>query len=222
MKTQLALVLLATACQPTAGNNPDAGSGTAMSFFATSKGLGKGGNFGGLEGADAHCRALALDAGSKKTQWFAYLSATGVNARDRIGTGPWYNAKGVKIADSVEHLHQNAGVDNAINYENALDEKGTPVPGRDQKPEGATLNEHDIVTGSTIDGTLAVGTTCNDWTSAADTGVNATVGHSDKAGPSGRIQWNSAHTSSGCAEGRTTGGIGSGGGRASFYCFARD
>jgi len=197
-------------------------SDTAMSFFASSRGLGKGGNFGGLEGADAHCRALATEAGSTRTQWFAYLSTASVNAKDRIGTGPWYNSKGVKIADSVAHLHQNRGVDNALNYENTLDEKGGPVPGRDQKPAGATLNEHDIVTGSTIDGEVVAGSTCADWTSDAPTGVNAMVGHSDKTGPSNRIEWNSTHTSSGCAEGRSTGGIGSGGGRASIYCFARD
>jgi hypothetical protein len=221
----------------TSSGTTSSGSGGAtpeMSFFVTSKGLGKGGDLGGLAGADAHCKALATAAGSKKTQWFAYLSVksgpggTPVNARDRIGTGPWHNAKGVAIAESVADLHANMGMDNALNIDVAIDENGAIVPGRDaaKRPPG-TLNEHDILTGSTIDGTLyeavppAVGGTCADWTSSEIT-VVARLGHHDKDGPPDRLQWNSAHDTSGCAEGREDGGVGRGGGSGRFYCFAAD
>jgi hypothetical protein len=199
-----------------------------MSFFVASKGLGTGGNLGGLAGADAHCLALATAAGSPKTKWFAYLSVksgpggTPINARDRIGTGPWHNAKGVLIASSVDQLHANMGTENALNVDVAIDEKGNIVPGRDmtKRPPG-TQNEHDIITGSTVDGTLLDGFTCADWTSA-ETTVKAQVGHHDKDGPNGRIQWNSSHETSGCAEGREAGGIGNGGGNGRVYCFATD
>lgn len=200
-----------------------------MSFFVTSRGIGNGGNFGGITGADAHCRALAREVNSPKTMWFAYLSVMDggngmpTHARTRIGSGPWFNAFGVKIADSVPHLHQNAGMDNAIRYETNVDERGNAVPGRDNmtRPMGA-MNDHDIVTGSTVDGMVYAGRTCNDWTSSASMGVIAQVGHSDKDGPMNRIEWNSAHETSGCAEGRMGGGIGSGGGSGRFYCFAAD
>lgn len=204
------------------GSSPDSDE---MSFFVTSRGMGKGGDLGGLDGADAHCRALAENVNAVKKQWFAYLSTEDgpVDARDRIGNGPWYNADGVLIAEDVASLHANMGMDNALNVDVSVDETGALVPGRDEskRPPG-TLNDHDIITGSTVEGTVVAGSTCMDWTSDASTGTVAQVGHSDKDGPSGRIQWNSAHTSSGCADGRETGGIGSGGGSGRFYCFATD
>jgi hypothetical protein len=208
----------------------DGGTSALMSFFVTSRGMGKGGDFGGLAGADAHCLALAKAVGSTKAKWAAYLSSAGggtpVHARNRIGAGPWFNAKGVMIATSVDNLHADSGRMNALNEANSLDETGAIVPGRTEanRPTG-TMNEHDIVTGSTIDGMLSAGNTCDDWTSSAATGVRAQVGHSDKLGPQPgmREEWNAAHTSAGCAEGRSSmGGIGSGGGRGSFYCFATE
>jgi hypothetical protein len=213
------------------GAGDTGGSSSEMSFFITSKGMGKGGDLGGLAGADAHCVSLAQAAGAKKTKWAAYLSAAKgpndqpVHARDRIGKGPWFNAKGVMIAKDLEQLHANTGAMNGLNEDTALDETGKIVPGRNEaKRPAGTMNEHDILTGSTIEGMLATDSTCSDWTSSAATGVKAQVGHSDKMGPSPgqRMEWNSAHASSGCAEGRAQGGVGSGGGRGSFYCFATE
>jgi len=160
-----------------------------MTFFVTSAGPGNGGDLGGLEGADAHCSALAAAAGSKLTNWKAYLSVSsgidrsgdapkvipGVNARDRIGTGPWSNAKGMVIANDIDELHSDA---NAISKENGLDENGNVVNARGDKP-----NRHDILTGSTPQGqysTAGGDTTCSGWTSS-DEG-SAIVGHHDKAG----------------------------------------
>jgi hypothetical protein len=200
-----------------------------MSFFVTSVGLGRGGNLGGLAGADAHCQALAAAVGRGNVTWRAYLSTQGpnaVNARDRIGTGPWYNQRGQVIAGSVAQLQgdtlDQARIGNFINVVNALDEKGQPVPG----------NEHDILTGSMLDGRANTDPTrdytCNNWTSAADGGLaagivpdpippgvpSARLGHSDK----GNIvpSWNSSHPSRGCSQESlvATGG----GGR--LYCFA--
>jgi hypothetical protein len=208
------------------GNDGDGSAGDRpMSFFVTSRGLGKGGNLGGLAGADAHCVALAKTVNAVKKQWRAYLSieAGPIHARDRIGSGPWYNADGVLVATNVQTLHANMGMDNALNVDVSVDEAGELVPGRDEakRPPG-TMNDHDILTGSTVDGMVATGSTCMDWTSDAATGTVAQVGHSDKDGPNGRIQWNSSHATSGCAEGRMMGGIGSGGGSGRFYCFATD
>lgn len=199
-----------------------------MSFFITSAGPGKGGDLGGLEGADAHCASLAKAAGSEKTSWKAYLSVSakidrsgdspkvisGVDARDRIGSGPWYNAKGVLIANNVEELHSDG---NAINLENGLDENGMQVNGRGSKP-----NRHDILTGSTPQGqysTAGGDTTCSGWTSSGE--GSAIVGHHDLVGLSDdrhMVSWNSAHGSAGCsaeAFPRT-------GGDGLFYCFASE
>lgn len=180
---------------------------TEMSFFITSVGLGNGADLGGISGADAHCQTLG---GSSKT-WRAYLSTKEENARDRIGTGPWYNAKGVMIADSIETLHEN----NNLTKETALNEKGEGVNGRGDSP-----NRHDIMTGSKADGTLyisqnATDTTCNDWTS--NTTGSARVGHHDRiGGGQDPASWNSAHDSRGCSQEN----LRSSGGDGLFYCFA--
>jgi len=183
-----------------------------MSFFVTSVAAGDGGNLGGLTGADAHCQRLALPAGSRKEHWHAYLSAAAegahaaVNARDRIGAGPWFNAKGVEIAKNVEDLH---GAGNQLGEGTSLDEKGGFV----------FAGMHDILTGSNADGTLAAGdTTCGNWTS---THGHAMVGHSNKAGSIGGDRarsWNSAHLSVGC----TMGALRTQGGGGLLYCFAVD
>jgi len=152
-----------------------------MTFFVTSVGSGKGADLGGLEGADKHCQALAAAAGAGGRTWRAYLSASAadgkpaVNARDRIGKGPWQNAKGVAIAKSVEELH---GANN-LNKETGLTEKGAKVNGR-----GDTPNMHDILTGSQPDGTASPGDpdrTCGNWTKGGSEGA-AMVGHHDRIG----------------------------------------
>lgn len=194
-----------------------------MSFFVTSVGPGKGGDLGGLEGADRHCQTLAQAAGAGHRTWRAYLSTQApslnnpgfVNARDRIGAGPWQNAKGVVIARSVEDLHS-AG--NNVNKETALDERGRPVNGRTETP-----NKHDILTGSRPDGTAFPGApfpdmTCGNWTKSTADGA-AMTGHHDRAGPINNawaVSWNSAHPTLGCSQERVrpTGGDGL------FYCFA--
>ena len=197
-----------------------------MSFFITSVGKGDGANLGGLAGADAHCQTLAQAAGSPASkQWRAYLSAypapgqqgappsAPVNARDRIGNGPWYNARGAVIAFNVADLHGDNQRDrNSVNKEFALNEKGMPVNGR-----GDTPNQHDILTGSDSFGRLPTGnaaiSTCNNWTSNS-TGT-AVVGHHDRSG-GGNSSWNSAHMSRSCSQQDlvATGGAGL------FYCFA--
>ena len=195
---------------------PSAPSVTAqgnLSFFITSVGSGKGADLGGLAGADAHCQALAKAAGAGNRQWRAYLSATAangqpaVNAKDRIGSGPWVNAKGVQVAANVADLHSDA---NKLSKENSITEKGEVVNGR-----GDTPNRHDILTGSNLDGTVS-GATCNNWTSSAGDG-SATVGHHDRQGGGDNpTSWHSAHPSKGCGLDnlRATGG------EAYFYCFA--
>ena len=181
-----------------------------MSFFVTSVPAGDGGNIGGLASADAHCQKLAEAAGSKGRQWRAYLSTaaeggrSAVNARDRIGNGPWFNARGVLIANSLDHLHSD---NNQISRPNAMQEHGKRV-----------FFPHDILTGSEPDGTVASGdATCRNWTSTTG---RAVFGHSDKAGNIGPTanSWNSAHLSNGCslAELQETGS------GALFYCFAID
>jgi hypothetical protein len=184
---------------------------TSMSFFITSVGLGKGANLGGVEGADAHCASLAEAAGVTGKTWAAYLSTTTVDARDRIGSGPWYNAKGEKIADDVASLH---GAANKITKETGLTEKGEPVPGR-----GETPNRHDILTGSNADGTKIADQTCGDWTLDGTEGA-AMVGHHDRAGPDTlptAKSWNAAHPSrGGCSQEALIGT----GGDGFFYCFA--
>jgi hypothetical protein len=184
-----------------------------MSFFITSAGLGKGANLGGLEGADRHCQALATAAGSKK-EWRAYLSANGatpVNARDRIGKGPWFNFKGVQVASSLDDLHS---ANNKLSKENSLTEKGAVVNGR-----GDTPNRHDILTGSQADGRAfadAADHTCKNWTSDAADG-SASLGHHDRqGGGNDGTSWNAAHPSKGCSQENLV----STGGAGLFYCFA--
>jgi hypothetical protein len=194
-----------------------------MTFFVTSVGPGKGGDLGGLEGADRYCQSLAQTAGAGNRTWHAYLSTqaaqlTGtdfVNARDRIGTGPWQNAKGVVIAQNVEDLHS---PNSKLSGLTVLDEKGLPVNGRTDKP-----NKHDMLTGSRPDGTAFPGAafpdmTCGNWTKSGPDG-SAMTGHFDRAGPletPWAVSWNSAHPTLGCSleKIRPTGGDGL------FYCFA--
>ena len=207
-----------TSCATTPPTGP-------MGFFVTSAGSGKGADLGGLAGADAHCQKLAAAAGAGHRTWRAYLSvaptfASGnnpavaaINARERIGKGPWYNAKGVLIARDVEHLHNG----NHINKATALDERGGLVNGR-----GDTPNEHDILTGSRADGTAfapQTDTTCKAWTSSTD--GSAVVGHHDRVGPLPEVwarSWNFSHQTVGCSQEALirTGGSGR------FYCFAAD
>ncbi|HKQ95208.1 MAG TPA: hypothetical protein VJS40_06340 [Aestuariivirgaceae bacterium] len=184
-----------------------------MSFFVTSAGVGDGANLGGLDGADAHCQKLAEAAGSTGKTWHAYLSTGGdgaVNARDRIGSGPWVNAKGVQIAANVDELHGDA---NKINKETALDEKGNTVKGRGDEP-----NQHDILTGTQRDGTAFAGAedmTCKNWTSNGEGA--AMVGHHDLIGNPQNINfWNFSHPSRGCSQANLEGT----GGAGFLYCFA--
>ncbi|MBB6469999.1 hypothetical protein [Aminobacter carboxidus] len=181
-----------------------------MSFFVTSTGLGKGANLGGLAGADAHCQSLAEAAGSTGKTWHAYLSTSDTDAKDRIGKGPWANAKGQKIADDVASLHSDA---NNINKETALDEKGNAINGRGDQP-----NKHDILTGSMPDGTKAADQSCNNWTSDGE--GTAMMGHHDRMGlddSAAAKSWNSSHASrGGCGQEALKGT----GGDGLFYCFA--
>lgn len=191
-----------------------------MTFFVTSAGPGRGADLGGIEGADRHCQSLAAAAGAGNKTWRAYLSTQGqaindtkvVHARDRIGSGPWHNAKGVRIASNPEDLHSAA---NKINKENGLDERGRPINDRSMKP-----NKHDILTGSRPDGTAyAAGYdyTCGNWTKSGD--GSAMVGHHDRAGPVDHpwaVSWNSSHQSRGCSQENLRGT----GGDGLFYCFA--
>jgi hypothetical protein len=184
---------------------------TSMSFFVTSQNPGKGGDLGGLEGADAYCKSLATAAGvSADKDWRAYLSTEAENARDRIGAGPWYNAKGEKIADDVASLHGDA---NNISKQTALDEKGNVVNGRGDQP-----NRHDVLTGSMPDGTAAP-ETCGNWTMGGTEGA-AIVGHHDRMGlteSAAAKSWNSSHlTRGGC----TVEAFNGTGGDGLFYCFA--
>jgi hypothetical protein len=189
-----------------------------MSFFITSAGKGDGANLGGLTGADAQCQALATAAGRGSATWHAYLSTQGpnaVNARDRIGNGPWYNANGQRVAQNVAELHgdtlDQARVGNALGKQLSLTDKKTVVNG-----VGDTPNQHDMLTGSQADGrayTDGMDHTCNNWTGNG-TGT-AQLGHSDKQG-GGNGSWNSAHPSRGCSQANLV----STGGAGLFYCFA--
>jgi hypothetical protein len=187
-----------------------------MSFFITSVGPGNGADLGGLAGADQHCQALAEAVGTGDLEWRAYLSTIAtetepaVNARDRIGTGPWYNANGVMVAKSVDDLHSE---NNNLNKEASISEKGEVINGRGDSP-----NMHDILTGSQLDGTAFTGegyTNCGNWTSSGE--GSAQVGHHDRTGggqnPS---SWNSAHGSRGCSQANLVGT----GGNGLYYCFA--
>jgi hypothetical protein len=189
-----------------------------MSFFITSKGPGDGANLGGLAGADAHCQSLAEAAGAGGKTWRAYLSAAAmdgkaaVNARDRIGTGPWFNAKGVQVAGNLDELHySNVG----LGKENSLTESGKVVNGRGDSP-----NQHDILTGSQLDGTAfsdGADHTCGNWTKNGE--GSAQVGHHDRTG-GGQVpsSWNAAHGSRGCGQENLI----ATGGNGYFYCFAID
>lgn len=188
-----------------------------MTFFVTSVGMGKGADLGGLAGADKHCQALAAAVGAGGHTWRAYLSTTAsgntraVNARDRIGKGPWRNAKGVVIARNVDELHG----ENKLTKETALNEKGEVVNGRGDKP-----NRHDILTGSEPDGRAFKGsedTTCGNWTKSGEGAAH--VGHHDRQGlrddaPS--KSWNASHPSRGCSQDN----LRSSGGDGLLYCFA--
>jgi hypothetical protein len=197
---------------------PMGGAKSVLSFFITSKGLGRGGDLGGLAGADAHCQALAKAEGSGDHTWRAYLSTTAtatqpaVNARNRIGNGPWYNAEGFRIATDLGQLH---GGENNINKENGVTERLDPVNG-----VGDTPNRHDILTGSRSDGTAFQGSddfTCGNWTSSG--AGRAQVGHHDRMGQGDSASsWNSAHPSRGCSQTD----LESTGGGGLFYCFAID
>jgi hypothetical protein len=204
-------VLAVSAFGPTAM----AQNASTMTFFITSTGSGKGADLGGLKGADAHCQSLAAAAGAGSRTWRAYLSAEAaagqpaVNARDRIGKGPWTNAKGIVVAQNVDDLHS---ANNKLSKENSLTEKGTVVNGR-----GDTPNTHDIMTGSKADGTLAgANMTCNNWSSSGEGA--AMLGHHDRqGGGQDPTSWNAAHASRGCSQDnlRASGGAGL------FYCFAQ-
>jgi hypothetical protein len=193
-----------------------------MTFFITSAGPGMGANLGGLAGADKHCQTLAAAAGAGNRTWRAYLSAAAaagqaaVNARDRIGKGPWMNAKGVVVAKSVADLHSDM---NNLTKETGLTEKGATVNGVGDKP-----NQHDILTGSQADGTLQPPTapntdaTCGNWTSAADGMGSAQLGHADRMGRGAAgTSWNSAHGSRGCSQANLV----ATGGNGYLYCFAQ-
>jgi hypothetical protein len=215
VKALLAAGCLLAALPPADAQSP-APNPAAMTFFVTSVGIGRGADLGGLAGADAHCQALAQAAGAGNRSWRAYLSTQGegaVNARDRIGTGPWQNARGVAIARSVADLHSPA---NAMTKQTNVNERGQVVNGR-----GDTPNEHDALTGSQADGT-AFGAgpdrTCRNWTYSGAEGA-AMVGHHDRIGldeSDAAKSWNTSHPSRGCSQDN----LRSSGGAGLFYCFA--
>jgi hypothetical protein len=219
----LASSFLALAQNPPAGQPPAQGRGQQpppqpMSFFITSTSKGDGANYGGLTGADAYCQTLAAAAGRGAATWHAYLSTQGpnaVNARDRIGSGPWYNAKNQRVAQNLGELHgdtiEQARLGNALGKQFSLTEKGGIVNGVGDMP-----NQHDILTGSQPDGrayTDSADHTCNNWTSNS-TG-NAQLGHADKQG-GGNGSWNSTHQSRSCSQPDLI----ATGGNGFLYCFA--
>ena len=222
MHARTKLILLASAaaaflgaCAPMASTGQ--GAMSPMSFFVTSANPGRGADLGGLDGADAYCQRLATSANAGSKTWRAYLSATAsgaaqaVDARDRIGRGPWQNAKGVVIAANVDELH---GA-NKLDKQSALTEKGDMISGR-----GDPVNMHDVLTGSTADGradTSAPDTTCGNWTKSGE--GSAIVGHHDRTGQDEQApakSWNASHSSRGCGMDalKATGGAGL------LYCFA--
>lgn len=216
-----ALLAGAAAALLLAGCAGTSGSKSGMSFFVTSANPGQGGNLGGLDGADKYCQKLGAAAGAGSRTWHAYLSKqplngeAGINARDRIGKGPWRNAKGEVVAADVASLH---GPGNMLNKQTSLTETGAIVNGR-----GDTPNEHDVLTGSQPDGSFIAGdvnSTCSNWTVGDDTG-KAMVGHHDRTGLDDSVpakSWNSSHLSRGCSLEalKATGGSGR------LYCFAVD
>jgi hypothetical protein len=215
----VALAGLLAAC----ASGPQTPTTGPMGFFITSAGMGNGANLGGLAGADAHCQKLAAAAGAGNRTWRAYLSVPGTfpsaaasavqgtHARDRIGSGPWFNAKGALVARDVAQLHNG----NLISKTTALDERGNPIKGRGDQP-----NEHDMLTGSRADGTAfapQTDTTCKGWTSSSD--GSAIVGHHDLVGPLNDAwskSWNFSHQTAGCSQQQLV----STGGAGKFYCFA--
>jgi len=212
-------MLIAGAAVAAIGLANVAQSQNAMTFFITSAGPGKGADLGGIEGADRHCQSLAQAAGAGGKTWKAYLSTQGagaVNAKDRIGRGPWVNAKGVVVAKDVADLH---GASNNLNKDTALSEKGEVINGR-----GDTPNRHDILTGSQSDGTAFTGAddrTCGNW-SKSGAGA-AMVGHHDRKGlndSAPMLSWNSSHPSRGAEGGCSQADLKSTGGDGLLYCFA--
>jgi hypothetical protein len=221
----VAAALFAATAVPAAAQQSTARStdpAKPLGFFVTSEGVGKGGNLGGLAGADAHCQKLATAAGAGNRTWHAYLSTQAtdgqpaVNARDRIGQGPWYNTRGAVVARDVAHLHgdtlEAARLGNNLTRATVFTEKNEPVKGFGDKP-----NEHDIITGSTPDGRAfadAADHTCRNYTSSAPDG-STQLGHFDRTG-GGNTSWNSAHASRGCGQENLV----STGGAGLLYCFA--
>ena len=223
MTTKLKLSILASAALLSlAGAGVLQAQQNNMSFFVTSVGSGKGGDLGGIAGADAHCQALAAAAGAGGKTWHAYLSSTtqpngqATNARDRIGNGPWQNAKGVVVAKTVDELHS---LTNNLTKQTALTEKGDLVKGR-----GDTPNEHDALTGSTMEGRAyppGEDRTCKNWTSS--TQGTAMLGHIDRSGNQDTVEgrsWNATHPSRGSDGGCSQADLKSTGGAGLFYCFA--
>ena len=218
MKIRLWISLSAVALSGLASTGAVHGQQASMTFFVSSVGKGNGADLGGLVGADAHCQALAQAVGSTLTNWRAYLSTTepggnpGVNARDRIGKGPWQNVKAVVVAKSIEDLHSDS---NNINKQTALTEKGDMVSGR-----GDPVNMHDILTGSDPQGLFSTAggdTTCGNWVKNGE--GSAIVGHFDRQGLKDARHmnsWNSSHGTRGCSQDalKSTGGAGL------IYCFA--
>ena len=213
--TTRSLVMFALALLVFSISTPLLAQQNTMSFFVTSVGLGNGGDLGGLAGADRHCQSLAAAAGVSSKTWHAYLSTQGpggVNAKDRIGAGPWFNAKGVQIAANVAELHSDK---NNVNKQTALNEKGAVVNGRVDTP-----NQHDMLTGTQHDGTAVPGpedATCGNWTSSVDGQGSAVVGHHDLIGnTNGPNFWNYSHKTPSCAPAN----LQRVGGAGLFYCFA--
>jgi hypothetical protein len=219
MRTTTRVTLMACAALAVLGVGSAQAQPSAMTFFITSAGPGKGGDLGGLEGADRHCQTLAQAAGAGGKTWRAYLSTQGanaVNAKDRIGRGPWQNAKGTVVAKDIADLH---GASNNLSKETSLSEKGEVISGR-----GDTPNRHDILTGSQPDGTAFAGAddrTCGNW-SKSGAGA-AMVGHHDRQGLNTSppmLSWNSSHPSRGPDGGCSQNDLKSTGGDGLFYCFA--
>ncbi len=223
MRTLGLVIALAVAIVAFSPSEASAQDGAPMGFFVTSIGPGDGGNLGGLAGADAHCQMLADTAGAGDRTWRAYLSAAvaggrgappqaAVNARDRIGSGPWFNANGQLIASNIDDLHLDR---NNIRKPTAVNENGDEVNGSGDQP-----NQHDILTGSDSMGRIATGSaavvTCNNWTSNSPDN-RAIVGHHDRLG-GGNASWNATHSSAGCSQENLV----QTGGNGLFYCFAAD
>lgn len=223
----LAGLLALSADTALAQQAPGDASKPPLGFFVTGTGLGKGADLGGLAGADAHCQKLAGTVGAGNRTWRAYLSTQAdgsqpaVNARDRIGNGPWANANGAIVANDIAHLHGDTvelgQLGNNVHRKTTLTEKGDPIKG-----VGETPNEHDLITGSKPDGrayTDAADHTCKNYTSSGEGSVR--VGHADRTNrgaTGGNVSWNSTHDSKGCSQENLV----STGGAGYFYCFAAD